>query len=157
MNAAGIRVRQMLFDMFFEVRRRCAERKKTNFFQQRQAVVSATHDGRRHVIIIFQNTEAYICILTVCKTPELGNHAISEDPVCWTSDCKNNLFQQSDNTWTAFTQDSSDEHQDVMGQWWPTSAVEESRDFINHSVVTLKLKHFFTTTPSGSGHLSPFY
>lgn len=129
---------------------------KRQSFQQRQAVVSASHDGRRHEIIIFHNAEAYICILTVFYTPELGNHAINEDPVCWTADCKNNLFQQSDNTWTAFTQDSSDEHQDVRGQWWPTSAMEESRDFTNHSVVNLRLKHFLTTTPLGSGHLSPF-
>lgn len=68
----------------------------------------------------------------------------------WAADSKDHLFQQSDNTWTAFTQDSSAQRQDVMGQWWPTSAVEE-RVVTNQNVVNLRLKRFFRNTPSGSG------
>lgn len=91
----------------------------------------------------------------MCETPELGKHAIGEDPGRWAADSKDHLFQQSDNSWTAFTQDSSAQRQDVMGQWWPTSAVEESaeRDLTNQNVVNLRLKHFFRNTPSNLTNL----
>lgn len=80
--------------------------------------------------------------LTVCETADLGNHAITDDLARWTAACQDSLSCQEDNTWTAFTQDSSDERQDAVGQWWPTSAVEESRDraFTNHNVVNLTLR-----------------
>lgn len=94
----------------------------------------------------------------MCETPDLGNHAITDGPARWTAACKDSLFHQSDNTWTAFTQDSSDERQDVVGQWWPTSAVEESRDgaFTNQNVVNLNLRHSAEIRPPDLGISASF-
>ncbi|TWW76820.1 uncharacterized protein si:ch211-14c7.2 [Takifugu flavidus] len=83
------------------------------------------------------------------ESVELGNHAICEDPVRWTADSEDHLFQQSDNTWTAFTQDSSAQRQDVMGQWWPTSAVEE-RVVTNQNVVAVFAEAFPSLPGSSS-------
>ncbi|XP_034723172.1 uncharacterized protein si:ch211-14c7.2 isoform X2 [Etheostoma cragini] len=58
----------------------------------------------------------------------LGHHAITEESTHWTPGWTDSSFHQSDDTWTAFPQDSSDEGRDMVGQWWPTSAVEESRN-----------------------------
>ncbi|XP_027136583.1 protein LEO1 homolog [Larimichthys crocea] len=58
----------------------------------------------------------------------LGNHAIAGESTHWTPGWTDSSFNQSDDTWTAFPQDSSDERRGVAGQWWPTNAVEESRD-----------------------------
>lgn len=58
----------------------------------------------------------------------LGNPIISGDSSHWTPGWTDSSFQQSDSSWTAFTQDSSDERRGVTEQWWPTSALEESRD-----------------------------
>lgn len=82
------------------------------------------------------------------ETPELGNHAIGEDLVRWTAGSQDHLFQQSDNTWTAFTQDSSAQRQDVVGQWWPTSAVEESTERVvtNQNAVNLRLISIVVST-----------
>nr|XP_008289326.1 PREDICTED: midasin-like [Stegastes partitus] len=46
----------------------------------------------------------------------------------WTAGWMDGSFHQSDDTWAAFPQDSSDEGRDVAEQWWPSSAVEERRD-----------------------------
>ncbi|KAG8001797.1 hypothetical protein GBF38_012003 [Nibea albiflora] len=66
--------------------------------------------------------------LSVVSTCSLGNHAIAGESTHWTPGWTDSSFSQSDDTWTAFPQDSPDERRDVAGQWWPTSAVEESRD-----------------------------
>ncbi|GLD52787.1 spore wall protein 2 [Lates japonicus] len=58
----------------------------------------------------------------------LGNQAITGESTHWTPGWTDSSFHQSDDTWTAFPQDSSHEGRDVVGQWWPTSAVEERRD-----------------------------
>lgn len=94
----------------------------------------------------------------MCETPDLGNHAITDDPARWTAACKDSLFHQSDHTWTAFTQDSSDERQAVVGQWWPTRAVEESRDraFTNHNVVNLRLRRSVEIHPLDLGISASF-
>lgn len=62
----------------------------------------------------------------VSKTA-LGDHAISGDSAYWTPGWMETSFHQSDDTWTAFPQVSSDERQGAVGQWWPASTVEESR------------------------------
>ncbi|XP_045930987.1 uncharacterized protein si:ch211-14c7.2 [Micropterus dolomieu] len=69
----------------------------------------------------------------------LGNHAITGESTHWTPGWANSSFHKSDNIWTAFPQDSSDERCDVVGQWWPTSAAEESRDrfLTNHNLAAL--------------------
>ncbi|XP_031719576.1 myb-like protein X [Anarrhichthys ocellatus] len=71
----------------------------------------------------------------------LGNHAIAGESNPWTLGWTDSSFHQSDDTWTAFSQDSSDEGRDVMGQWWPTSAVEGSRDSLssNQNLVKFNL------------------
>ncbi|XP_054868298.1 retinitis pigmentosa 1-like 1 protein [Amphiprion ocellaris] len=58
----------------------------------------------------------------------LGNQAIAGELSHWTAGWMDSSFHQSDDTWTAFPQDSSDEGRDIVDQWWPTSAVEERRD-----------------------------
>ncbi|XP_039987514.1 uncharacterized protein si:ch211-14c7.2 [Xiphias gladius] len=58
----------------------------------------------------------------------LGNSAVTGESSLWTPGWTDSSFHQSDDTWTAFPQDSSDEGRDVVGLWWPTSAVEERRD-----------------------------
>ncbi|XP_074497248.1 uncharacterized protein LOC141771164 [Sebastes fasciatus] len=59
----------------------------------------------------------------------LGNHAITGESTHWTPGWTDSSSHQSDDSWTAFPQDSSsDGCRDAVGQWWPTSAVEESRD-----------------------------
>ncbi|XP_035856895.1 uncharacterized protein si:ch211-14c7.2 [Sander lucioperca] len=62
------------------------------------------------------------------ESAALGNHAITGESTHWTPGWTDSSFHQSDDTWTAFPQDSSDEGRDMVGQWWPTSAVEESRN-----------------------------
>ncbi|KAM8768998.1 uncharacterized protein AB9X84_025812 [Acanthopagrus schlegelii] len=57
----------------------------------------------------------------------LGNHTITGESTHWTPGWTDSSFHQSDDSWTAFPQVLSDERRDVAGQWWPTSAVEESR------------------------------
>ncbi|XP_049930165.1 uncharacterized protein si:ch211-14c7.2 [Epinephelus moara] len=57
-----------------------------------------------------------------------GNHTITGELTHWTPGWMDSSFHQSDDTWTAFPQNSSDEGRDMVGRWWPTSAVEESRD-----------------------------
>ncbi|XP_032367925.1 uncharacterized protein si:ch211-14c7.2 [Etheostoma spectabile] len=61
----------------------------------------------------------------------LGNHAITGESTHWTPGWTDSSFRQSDDTWTAFPQDWSDEGRDMVGQWWPTSAVEESRNSLS--------------------------
>ncbi|XP_051813695.1 uncharacterized protein si:ch211-14c7.2 [Acanthochromis polyacanthus] len=63
----------------------------------------------------------------------LGNQAIAGESPHWTAGWMDSSFHQSDDTWTAFPQDSSDEGRDVVDQWWPTSAVEERRDRLSTS------------------------
>ncbi|XP_068569166.1 uncharacterized protein si:ch211-14c7.2 [Cebidichthys violaceus] len=60
-----------------------------------------------------------------------GNHAIAGESTPWTPGWTDSSFHQSDDTWTAFSQDSSDEARDVVGQWWPTSAMEGGRDSLS--------------------------
>ncbi|CAJ1064890.1 eukaryotic translation initiation factor 5B [Xyrichtys novacula] len=59
----------------------------------------------------------------------LGNHAVSPESTHWTSGWTDSSFCQSDDTWAAFPQDASDDGGDAaVGQWWPRSAVEQSKD-----------------------------
>lgn len=69
-------------------------------------------------------------MLTVCVTPDFGNHGNSEEPARWAADCEDGLFQQSDNTWTAFSQDSSDQRQGAVGRWWPSSTDTVTVDMV---------------------------
>ncbi|KAM8903473.1 uncharacterized protein AB9W97_007616 isoform 2-T2 [Spinachia spinachia] len=57
----------------------------------------------------------------------LGNHSIAGESAHWTPGWTDGSFHQSDDTWTAFSQDSSGEGSDGVAQWWPSSAVEKSR------------------------------
>ncbi|XP_034403664.1 uncharacterized protein si:ch211-14c7.2 [Cyclopterus lumpus] len=61
----------------------------------------------------------------------LENHTIAGESTPWTPGWTDNSFHQSDDTWTAFSQESSDEGRDVVRQWWPTSAVGGSRDSLS--------------------------
>ncbi|XP_035536494.1 uncharacterized protein si:ch211-14c7.2 [Morone saxatilis] len=74
----------------------------------------------------------------------LGNNAITGESTHWTPGWTDSPFPQSDDTWTAFPQDSSDGRRDVVGQWWPTSAVEESRDrlFTNQNLAAVFAEAF---------------
>nr|XP_040030208.1 uncharacterized protein si:ch211-14c7.2 [Gasterosteus aculeatus aculeatus] len=56
----------------------------------------------------------------------LGNH--------WTPGWTDSSFHQSDDTWTAFSQDSSGEGSDGVAQWWPSSALEKSRLSANQNL-----------------------
>lgn len=67
-----------------------------------------------------------VCVC-VCLQTALGKHAITGESTHWTPGWTDSSFHQSDDSWTAFPQVLSDERRDVAGQWWPTSAVEESR------------------------------
>ncbi|XP_029374368.1 uncharacterized protein LOC115053637 [Echeneis naucrates] len=58
----------------------------------------------------------------------LEKQAVTRDSTQWTQGWTDSSFHQSDDTWTAFPQDSSDRGQDVAGQWWPASAVEDGRE-----------------------------
>ncbi|XP_034557636.1 eukaryotic translation initiation factor 5B [Notolabrus celidotus] len=58
----------------------------------------------------------------------LGNNANPGESTHWTPGWTDSSSHQSDDTWTAFPQDSSDDGRDAVGQWWPTSAVEQGRD-----------------------------
>ncbi|XP_029922202.1 sarcoplasmic reticulum histidine-rich calcium-binding protein [Myripristis murdjan] len=62
------------------------------------------------------------------ESAALGNHAIAGESAQWTSGWTDSSFHQSEDTWTAFPQDSGDEGRDAAGQWWPVAAVEERRD-----------------------------
>ncbi|KAF7666481.1 hypothetical protein LDENG_00106950 [Lucifuga dentata] len=58
----------------------------------------------------------------------LENHTAARESTHWTSGWTDSSFHQSEDSWTAFPQQSLDEGGDTVGQWWPTSAVEERRD-----------------------------
>ncbi|KAK2913027.1 hypothetical protein Q8A73_007140 [Channa argus] len=68
----------------------------------------------------------------------LGNHTITGEPTCWTD----SSFQQSEDSWTAFPQDSADGGGDAVGQWWPSSAVEERRLSAGPSLVSVFAEAF---------------
>ncbi|XP_071352812.1 uncharacterized protein [Trachinotus anak] len=82
----------------------------------------------------------------------LGNHAVTGESTHWTPGWADSSFHQSDDTWTAFPQDSSDEGQDGVGQWWPTSAVEERRDRLsaNQNLVAVFAEAFPSLPGSSS-------
>lgn len=86
-----------------------------------------------------------VCVC-VCLQTALGNHAITGESTHWTPGWTDSSFHQSDDSWSAFPQVLSDERRDVAGQWWPTSAVEESRGRLltNQNLVRL----FFCAQPS---------
>lgn len=86
-----------------------------------------------------------VCVC-VCLQTALGNHAITGESTHWTPGWTDSSFHQSDDSWSAFPQVLSDERRDVAGQWWPTSAVEESRGRLltNQNLVQL----FFCAQPS---------
>ncbi|XP_062417249.1 uncharacterized protein si:ch211-14c7.2 [Pungitius pungitius] len=64
----------------------------------------------------------------------LENHSIAGDSAHWTPGWTDSSFHQSDNTWTAFSQDSSGEGSDGVAQWWPSSALEKSRLSANQNL-----------------------
>ncbi|KAK5869151.1 hypothetical protein PBY51_010104 [Eleginops maclovinus] len=80
-----------------------------------------------------------------------GSLATTGEPTHWTPGWTDSLVQQSDDTWTAFPQDSSDGSGDVMGQWWPTSAVEKRREPANRNLAAV----FATAFPSLPAASSP--
>nr|XP_046245881.1 uncharacterized protein si:ch211-14c7.2 isoform X2 [Scatophagus argus] len=81
----------------------------------------------------------------------LGNHAISGESIHWTPGWTDSSFHQSDDAWTAFPQDSSGDPRDVVGQWWPTSAVEESRGrLLTNQNLTTVFAEAFPSSPGSS-------
>ncbi|XP_041797259.1 uncharacterized protein si:ch211-14c7.2 [Chelmon rostratus] len=81
----------------------------------------------------------------------LGNHAITGEPAHWTAGWTDSSFHQSDDTWTAFPQDPSEARRDVRGQWWPTSAVEESRDrLLSNQNLAAVFAEAFPSLPASS-------
>lgn len=79
----------------------------------------------------------------------LGGHAVTgESNRCWTPGWTDSSFPQPDDTWTAFPHDPSGGSRDVVGQWWPTSAVEEGRDRASarQNVVSWTCAAFFHAT-----------
>ncbi|XP_067451510.1 uncharacterized protein si:ch211-14c7.2 [Thunnus thynnus] len=82
----------------------------------------------------------------------LGNHAITGESTHWTPSWTDSSLHQSDDTWTAFSQDLSDEGRDVAGQWWPTSAAEERKDGLsaNQNLVALFAEAFPSLPDSSS-------
>ncbi|KAM7412623.1 hypothetical protein PAMA_020141 [Pampus argenteus] len=82
----------------------------------------------------------------------LGNHNIAGETSHWTPSWTDSSFHQSDDTWTAFPQDLSDEGRDVAGQWWPTSAEEERKDGLsaNQNLVSLFAEAFPSLPDSSS-------
>ncbi|XP_047191668.1 uncharacterized protein si:ch211-14c7.2 isoform X3 [Scophthalmus maximus] len=73
----------------------------------------------------------------------------------WTPGWTDSAFHQSDDSWTAFPQDASDEGRDLVGQWWPTSAAEERRDrpSANQNLATVFAEAF--PSPPGSSPSDP--
>uniref|UniRef100_UPI0037E9BB4A uncharacterized protein n=1 Tax=Semicossyphus pulcher TaxID=241346 RepID=UPI0037E9BB4A len=74
----------------------------------------------------------------------LGNHAISGDSTHWTPGWTDSSFHQSDDTWTAFPQSPhlSDGGGDMVGQWWPTSAVEQGRERLTQNLASVFAEAF---------------
>ncbi|XP_026228605.1 uncharacterized protein si:ch211-14c7.2 [Anabas testudineus] len=83
----------------------------------------------------------------------LGSHAIPGESTHWTPGWMDNSFPQSDDTWTAFPQDSSGGGQDAVGEWWPTGAVEQRRDGLSASqnVVSVFAEAFPSPPGSSAG------
>lgn len=75
-----------------------------------------------------------------------GSRALAVEPTHWTPGWTDSLIHQSDDRWTAFPQDWSDEGGDMVGQWWPTSAVEERREPANQNLAAV----FAAAFPSSS-------
>lgn len=75
-----------------------------------------------------------------------GSRALAGEPTHWTPGWTDSLIHQSDDRWTAFPQDWSDEGGDMVGQWWPTSAVEERREPANQNLAAV----FAAAFPSSS-------
>ncbi|XP_041664316.1 transcriptional regulator ATRX [Cheilinus undulatus] len=84
-----------------------------------------------------------------------GNLPISGESTHWTPGWTDGSFHQSDDTWTAFPQDSSDEGRDAAGQWWPTSAVEQSREKLlgSQNLASVFAKAFPSLPASSSSDL----
>ncbi|XP_029302877.1 uncharacterized protein LOC115018160 isoform X2 [Cottoperca gobio] len=80
----------------------------------------------------------------------LGNNAITGESNHWTPGWTDSSFHQSDDTWTAFPQDSSDEGRDVVGKWWQTSAVEKSRDLSANQNLASVFAEAFPSLPASS-------
>ncbi|CAN9511277.1 unnamed protein product [Ophioblennius macclurei] len=74
----------------------------------------------------------------------LGDEAVSEESSHWTAGWTDSSFHQSEDSWTAFPHDSSDDCGDAVEQWWPSSAVEERRDRLstNHNLAAIFAKAF---------------
>ncbi|XP_060903146.1 uncharacterized protein si:ch211-14c7.2 isoform X1 [Labrus mixtus] len=85
----------------------------------------------------------------------LGNHAITGESTHWTPGWTDSSFPQSDDTWTAFPQDSSDGGRDADGQWWPTCAVEQSREKLlaNQNLASVFAEAFPSLPASSSSDL----
>ncbi|XP_040902297.1 spore wall protein 2 [Toxotes jaculatrix] len=85
----------------------------------------------------------------------LVNHAIAGEVTQWTPGWTDSPFHQSADTWTAFPQDLSDEGRDVVGQWWPASAVEERRDRLsaNQNLAAIFAEAFPSLPGSSSSDL----
>ncbi|KAK2846610.1 hypothetical protein Q5P01_009609 [Channa striata] len=73
-----------------------------------------------------------------CRVSALGNRGVTGEPICWTS----GWSDSSEDSWTAFPQDSVDGAGDTVGQWWPSSAVEERRLSANPSLVSVFAEAF---------------
>nr|XP_043888236.1 uncharacterized protein LOC122773540 [Solea senegalensis] len=82
----------------------------------------------------------------------LGNHIPTAESTLWTPGWTDSSFHQSDDAWTAFPQESSDEGGDVVGQWWPRSAVKDRRDGLsaNQSVESVFAESFPSLPGSSS-------
>lgn len=74
----------------------------------------------------------------------LGDEAVGKESSHWTSGWTDSSFHQSEDTWAAFPQDSSEDGGEAVEQWWPSSAVEERRDRLltNHNLAAIFAEAF---------------
>lgn len=77
-----------------------------------------------------------VCVFVCPKTVPESNTVTAE--TTWTCGWSDSSFHQSDDTWTAFPQEASNNSGGFVGQWWPTCAVEERR---NAPLTNQKLVH----------------
>lgn len=79
-----------------------------------------------------------------------GNLSISGESTHWTPGWTDGSFHQSDDTWAAFPQDSSDKGRDTAGQWWPTSAVEQREKLLGSQNLASVFAKAFPSLPASS-------
>ncbi|KAM6987723.1 uncharacterized protein LKV04_010535 isoform 2-T2 [Tautogolabrus adspersus] len=118
----------------------------------------ATEEGRKEEEEAEEEDEFGVFMQVPCGSRgsvALGNHAITGESTHWTPGWTDSSFHQSDDTWTAFPQDSSDGGRDAVGQWWPTCAMEQSREKLlaNQNLASVFAEAFPSLPDSSSSDL----